>query len=362
MKKASRKLQEVLSRYSNIIIVIQGSPDPDAMASSFVFHKMCERMGVKSSIVAKKNLSLPVNREFVKLLSMPIHFVKKIEPRDSFDAYAILDHQSAVVNDIIIPCAVHIDHHIPALEQVEADFRILDTQAGSTCTIIALLLKDLGLTFDPDDFTAIATALLYGIHSDTDKYDHAGEKDYEALNYISRYSDNAVLQKLAEYPLSEKTVRLIGQAIERQEIYRDWLIAGIGYLDSSERDSLPIIADYLLKRESRFTVVVYAAVEDKERNKLTLEASFRSRKEHLNLNDIIKEITAEGGARKYKGAYQIHLDYFYHCPDRELLWNVIRNTTMEVLKQRRDNMFITELKGFYHRVKDALSELLSPEE
>ena len=78
----------------------------------------------------------------------------------------------------------------------------------------------------------------------------------------------------------------------------------------------------------------------------------------LNLNDVIKAITAEGGARKFKGAYQINMDYFSRCPDRALLWDVIRLTTIEVLKKSRDELYITELKGFYNKLKNRIRRRL----
>jgi len=131
----------------------------------------------------------------------------------------------------------------------------------------------------------------------------------------------------------------------------------VGYVRADNRDSIAIVADFLLKREKFQTVIVFAAIENEDRSRLTLDASLRSSSDVLNLNGVIKAITVEGGARKFKGAYQINMDYFSRCPDRDLLWNVIRLTTIEVLKKSRDEMFITELKGFYQKLRDRIRRL-----
>ncbi len=359
MYGSADKLAATLKACGRILIIIQGSPDPDAMASSFVFHKICEHLGVKSTIVANKNLSLPVNREFVKLLEMPIKFVKKIQGAELYDSYAILDHQHTEVEGISIPCSVHIDHHEPLQDQVPATYSLIDQKAGSTCTMIALLLQELRLEIGHEEMSKIATALLYGIHTDTDKYAFAGDLDFRAMNYISKYSDSSIIRKLTEYPISIETVGMIGMANSDKVVYKDWIIAGVGYIDAAHRDSITLTADFLLKQNDSFTIIVFAAVEDSSKHTLTIDASLRSADEDLNLDIIIKEITSNGGARKFKGAYQINLDYFFHCPERDTLWEVIRSTTIDILKRRRDHVYISELKGIYHRVKQTFKDILS---
>jgi nanoRNase/pAp phosphatase (c-di-AMP/oligoRNAs hydrolase) len=357
----SRALADAIKKYRNILIVIKGSPDPDAIASSYALSVICSHMNVSSSIVAAKKLSLPENRAFVNILEIPLHISPALPDIRQFDAYIVADHQSPAARELTgsLPCAVFIDHHEPAEEEISADFILRETEAGSTSTLIALLLKNLGIELKPSVMTSVATALLYGIYTDTDKYSHAGGLDYEALDYLSKYSDHDLFNKISSTPLSRKTLHLLKKAIENKTSYKDWLITGIGYVDAGSRDSIAIIADFLLKRETFTTVIVFAAIEDAERGRLTLDASFRSTSGFLNLNDIIKKITPEGGARKFKGAYQVNIDYFNHCPDRKLLWNVIYLSTIEMLKKSRDELYITELKGFYQKFRKKMQDYFS---
>ncbi|MFC1669941.1 bifunctional oligoribonuclease/PAP phosphatase NrnA [Spirochaetota bacterium] len=348
------KLISALTKYNCILIFIKGSPDPDSIASSFALKLICSHLGIKSSIIAEKKISLPQNREFVDKLEIPIEFNKPNPGLDKYDAYIITDHQSAHAEGISgkIPCAIHIDHHEKVKEDINIDYQVINTEVGSTSTIISLLLNDLNIEFNETDFMKVTTALLYGIQTDTDKFTHANKTDYKALDYLSKHFDTSIIKEVSDLPLSEHTIKLLWKAIENQFAYKDWIIAGIGFIDDKHRDSIAIIADILLKGDEITTVIVYAAIKTKEG--LSLDASFRAKKENINLNEIIKKISSQGGARKYKGAYQINLDYFAKCPDSELLWELIRLTTNDQLIKARDNIYVTEIQGVFKKMKGKL--------
>ena len=361
-KKIVRKFESVLKKYSNILICIKGSPDPDAISSAYVLKLICEDYGIDSSIISTNILSLPQNIEFVKALKIPIKFGKSFEQinKKNFDSYAVVDHQSPNVNDVtgILPCALHIDHHEISEEEFNVDFSINELEVGSTCTIMTILLRELGIDFEESVFENIATCLLYGIQTDTDKYAHANKTDFEAIKYLSKYSDINLINRISGIPLSKKATGYLTDAIENKFIYKDWLITGIGFLNESDRDIIAIIADFILQRVDTTTIIVFALIEKNDKNFL-LDASFRTNDEDVDLNLIIKGITSNGGGRKYKGAYQIDLNYFSHCPDKDLLWEVAMLTTIDVLKKSRDKIYITELKGFYNKIKKRFSDMFT---
>jgi nanoRNase/pAp phosphatase (c-di-AMP/oligoRNAs hydrolase) len=361
MELNPRALAAAITKYRNILIAIKGSPDPDAIASSYAIHAICRKLNVSSTIAASKKLSLPANRTFVSELDIPLHIAPDFPEPSHFDAYIVTDHPSPALYSPAhpLPCAVFIDHHEPADEEIMADYMLRNSDAGSTSTLVALILKNIYIEFDPEEMTHLATALLYGIYTDTDKYSHAGKLDYEALDYLSKYSDHEIFNRISSASLSKETLGLLKNAIESKITYKDWLIAGVGFVDAANRDSIAIIADFLLKREKCPTVIVFAAIEDASRRSLTLDASLRSASGIMNLDDIIKQITPQGGARKFKGAFQIDMDYFTHCPDRKILWEVIRLSTVELLKKSRDELMITELKGAYQKIRKRIRDYFS---
>lgn len=361
MEASWQALAAAITKYRNILIIVKGSPDPDAIASSFAMSVICRALGVSATIVAAKKISLPENRAFVDLLGIPLHLSPDYPDYRRHDAYIVTDHQSAALPEagVTLPCAAHIDHHDPPEEETPAGFMLRNTDAGSTCTIMAFLVRQMSPAPEPQVMRMLATALMYGIYTDTDKYSRAGQIDYEAMDFLSRYSDHELFNRISATPLSPATLRLLKTAIQSKVAYKDWLIAGAGYVDAADRDSIALIADFLLKREIYTTVIVFAAIEESEGRHLTLDASFRTSSESMNLDGIIKSITPEGGARRFKGAYQITLDYIGHCPDRPLLWSVISSATVELLKQSRDDIYLTELKGFYHTLKKKVRDYFS---
>ena len=84
MKDHAKKIQQILLQYSRLLIVIKGSPDPDALASTFALKVLCDFLNVESIISATTSLSLPQNKALVSQLHIPIQFSKKIPDADRF--------------------------------------------------------------------------------------------------------------------------------------------------------------------------------------------------------------------------------------------------------------------------------------
>ncbi len=357
-----KKLFDTISGLKSLLIFIQGSPDPDVIASSYALKLICERFGVKADIYSISGLSLPQNRAIVELLKIPITYGIP-SAIDRYDAYAVLDFQSAYVKGISerLACAVHIDHHEPITEQISVAMKIVSDAVGSTSTLIALMIRSSELAGDSAFIRKVATALVYGIQTDTDRYQHATDLDMQAINFLNPHSDTELIKKIAAIPLSDTIAALMQKAIRSRIRYKDWVIAGIGYIDESVRDSIAIIADFLLQEEGVAASVVFAAVEKNRKHGLALDASFRTRDENLDLNYLIKKINPEGGARRFKGAFQVNLDYFAQTPEKQMLWEVISRTTIDYLKKQRDAIYIAELKGFYNRIKKRLRSLFGKE-
>jgi len=350
---------EAVSRYRKILIFIPGSPDPDALASSYAIRTILDTMGIGSEIVSEKKISLPQNRAFVKSFSIPLVQAKTINP-ERFDSYIITDFQSNVIEGITgrIPCAVHIDHHEKSHNNAPADFSYIRTESGSTSALVAHILKGLSNPIPPDRMTSIFTALIFGIQTDTDSFRHASKTDMEALKFLSLYADNEKLNSISAIPISRETMLYYKTAGENELIYKDWAIYGIGYLDISHRDSLAITADLLLKNRNHKAVAVFAIVEDRQNKDLFIDVSFRTDSPAIDLNTLIKKITPTGGGRRFKGAYQIKMKYFNACPDREILWRAAESTTIARIKEARDAEYITEIKNITRRAIDRFAALL----
>jgi nanoRNase/pAp phosphatase (c-di-AMP/oligoRNAs hydrolase) len=346
------QLVEIIKRYKKILVAIKGSPDPDAIASSYAFKLLCNAYGVEADIDSPLEPSLPQNRRIISDLKLPIQFEQIAELATQYDAYAVFDHQSVTIEGVTgaIPCAVHIDHHDPMEENVEVDFKLVVDDAGSACTLMIFLLDALReeLHFEPSKQRKVATALEYGIQTDTNFLKFASDLDRKALKIIEPFSDRKIIKRIASLPFSKQALRYLSLAIQNQLIYKDWLISGIGYMDHSQRDTIAIIGDFLLHREEINTVVVFSIIQ--RPGGLTLDVSFRTKLANVNLNAIIKRITREGGGRRYKGAYQVDLDYFRDCPDRDQLWDLVYRTTVAALQRQRDQYRARRFLDFFEKL------------
>lgn len=348
-----------VKKFGRILIYIQGSPDPDAIASSHAIKIMLHRMNIESEIISGKKISLSQNRAFVRSLKIPLKTMIKPDP-ENFDAYIVTDFQSNIIQGITdrIPCAAHIDHHEPDCAVADADFSLVRPDSGSTSSLVGLILKQSGLIFTEGEMRSMATALMFGIQTDTDDFMHTSEVDIEALRYLSEYADTEVIRRIEGIPLSPETMKLYRRAMEHMAVYKDWGIFGAGYIDIAHRDSIAITADLLLKNTGHRTVAVYALVEDKKKNDLFMDVSFRTVMETLDLNSLIKRITPTGGGRKFKGAYQVKLGYINACRERELLWQVAESATLKRIRDARDALQHYEIKNIPARALERLASFL----
>jgi nanoRNase/pAp phosphatase (c-di-AMP/oligoRNAs hydrolase) len=357
------KLISTLKKYGSILICIKGSPDPDVIASSYALYLLCEENNIRSRITSPVKPSLPQNMAIVDDLGIPIHFEEFPADMKKYSGYCVLDFQSVYINGITgkIPCAVHIDHHDPLEEDIPIDFNLILEDMGSISTFFALIIREYNKSRNPLSESIqkkVSTALVYGIYIDTDAYRHAGHLDFDALHYVSNYSDKEIIEHITEIPMPKDVMGFMGKALRNKEEYKGWVFAGIGFIDEARRDSIAIIADFFVQRFKSQLVIVYAGIFKKKPPGLRLDASFRTEEENIDLNRLIKYITVSGGGRKYKGAYQVDLNYFADCPDKDLLWESIDCTTRFKLRRLRDELQFIEIKGIYRKIKIKINRII----
>jgi nanoRNase/pAp phosphatase (c-di-AMP/oligoRNAs hydrolase) len=166
MQNDLQNFSTILQQWRTIVVVIKGSPDPDALAAAYAVRLFAETLGVQVRIIAPERLSLPQNKTFVRLLGIPLKLhADPAKWRRKADAYGVVDHQSAVVPGLEdMPCAFQLDHHQPLGDEdgILPAFRLVEQTAGATCTILARLFSGLRTPLEPERMRRIATALLFG--------------------------------------------------------------------------------------------------------------------------------------------------------------------------------------------------------
>ncbi len=242
-----RTLQDIVKRKRKILIMVHDNPDPDALASAIGFKYLLQNMWKVSSIISYGGIiGRAENRAMIKLLNIDIVPFHKVHLKD-FSIIALIDTQPGSGNNSLPPACrpdIVIDHHIPVYEKSRlAGYADIRTDYGSTSTIITEYLDSAGIL---GNNKKIATALLYGIKSDTrDLGRETGDRDMAAYLKLYPLVLFKVLSRIEHPKLSKCYFRSMSKAINRTMIYKDALVADLGKIENA--DYLAEMADFLIR-------------------------------------------------------------------------------------------------------------------
>ena len=333
------ELEEVLQRHEGerLVIFIKGYPDPDSIASALAHRHLCRAFGVDADIVHFERLSHHENRALVKRLEIGLTAWSDEVDLTQYSGYCCVD---TPLPDLPIkvpeslPVVSLVDHH-KSQGKIAAEFVDVREDAGSTCAVYCEYLETGSVGLDPaaDDTVQIATALMYGIRSDTDAFILARPIDFQASAYLSPLVDRDLLRIVSEQSISAKSMDILQVALDKKIIKGNYLIAGVGYVRDEDRDGIAEAADYLLRREGVDTVLVYGIVGG-----AIIDGSLRTTSNAVDPDVWMKDLFGVdeksgkyyGGGRRDKGGFQVPLRLFARCSDKNLLWQTVQCTVEDV--------------------------------
>ncbi|MEO1170914.1 MAG: bifunctional oligoribonuclease/PAP phosphatase NrnA [Myxococcota bacterium] len=330
------KLKEVFEthRGERHVIAIRGYPDPDSIACAMAHAFICQAFDIESTILYFDDISHHENRALVKKLNIEMVRYGEAELLE-YNRIALVDAQMLELPPELenVPMMSIVDHHKPQGE-VEAEFIDIREDAGSASSIYAEFFAENIITLERENpFTGkLASALLYGIRSDTDDYLSAREIDYKGAAFLAPFADLDLLKAISMQSVSPRTMEITQRAYANKVISDTYVLAGVGFVRDEDRDSIGQAADYLLQREGVDTVVVYGIV-----NNQFVDGSLRTTSNVVDPDRFLKELfgydphnTAYGGGRADKGAFKIPLGPFSRCGDRDLLWRMVQRTIEDI--------------------------------
>ena len=127
-----------------------------------------------------------------------------------------------------------VDHHKQA--EPDAAFCDIRTHMGASCSIYAEYMREglAPMTEQNNETTRCATAMLFGIQTDTDDFSLATAKDFEAAAYVKPYSDSEVLKRVGRRTISASGMDLLGRALHELTVVRDFAVAGVGAVSTAD--------------------------------------------------------------------------------------------------------------------------------
>jgi nanoRNase/pAp phosphatase (c-di-AMP/oligoRNAs hydrolase) len=336
-RKKVEEMEKLFQEFSGhkMLIVVKGPPDPDSIACAWAHQSIAHHFGVEGQIIYFDPISHPENRALVKALGVEVRLYTPEMDLSEFSSYALVDTPSEDFPALErfpkdAPLFSLVDHH-KKTGKVKARFVDIRENAGSTSAIYTEYLQYGKFTLHNNqaEHTALATALHHGIRSDTDNLFLAREVDWRAAAYLSQFADKDLLKLIASSSVTASMMDILQNGLASKEIRDNYLFAGVGFVRELDRDGIAQAADYLVRREGIDTAVVFGVVEEKY-----IHGSLRTRSTTVDPDIFLKEVfgadketgKAYGGGRLDKGGFQIPLNIFEGCTDRDLLWQLVSST------------------------------------
>jgi nanoRNase/pAp phosphatase (c-di-AMP/oligoRNAs hydrolase) len=238
-------------------ILIHNDPDPDAVSSALAVMKLLGDSPERTPIVTLDPMTRPENRRMAELLRIRVTQITR-EELLRFERVITVDHQPDGMQQDGRPRYAVIDHHPPE-EDYAAEYTDIRPQYGATATMMTEYLRaaDEKLITKP-----LATALLFGIRTDTDTLMRGvTAPDVAAYAYLQARADVQLVRRFERPSYSHRTACAFGRALAGAVYDDELIVAHLGELEDEESHVLADLADFCLTIENVTWVIAVAAVE-----------------------------------------------------------------------------------------------------
>ena len=233
-------------KWPRLLILTHDHPDPDAIASAWALAYLAERLSrTRARIGYGGVIGRMENQTMVRLLRIPAHPIDTPEVARASQV-ALVDTQPPFQNNRFSArrrATIVIDHH-PRHPKTLAEFSLIDRSAGATATLLteALLAAELDIP------SRLATALIYGIASETQHLGReAGPRDVRAYRVLFPRASVSILAKIEHPPRPDSFFHTLGTAIRQAFVAGS--VIGVHLGEVSNQDVVAHMADFLLTHE-----------------------------------------------------------------------------------------------------------------
>jgi nanoRNase/pAp phosphatase (c-di-AMP/oligoRNAs hydrolase) len=303
MKPTSKTRQRVerlirlLKGKGNLLIVMQDNPDPDSIAAAVALRRFANSTaGVQCSIAHSGTVGRGENRALVSYLGLKLHQMRDIDFK-KFDLIGMVDTQPGTGNNSLpesqLPDIV-VDHHPCRRLTRSAPLIDIRSGCGATSTILSEYLHEAQIV--PD--TPLATALLYGIRSDTqDLGREATQADIEAIEWLYPLANKRMLSEIQRGSVPKEYFQMLAVALKNARIYGNAIVTSLGPIDNP--DMIGEVADLLLREDQTTWTMCMGLFKGK------ILISLRTIDESNKAGTVVKRLIARrgtgGGHQTYAG-------------------------------------------------------------
>ncbi len=318
------KIRSVFHEKDKIHILLQHDPDPDGIGSALALRELLGRNKTTTPIVTFGEVTRPENLAMLRLLEITIDRITYDDLHQKGAGLAMVDVQPPYFDRSFSKVDLVVDHH-PKREPFVARFADLRPHYGATSTIFTEYLRSAGV--EPSQ--RLATALLYGIKSDTlflERGNHMA--DLEAFTFLYPFASRALITRMERPSLPREDLEALGRALNRLELTDGVAVIHMG--EVKREDVIPQMAEFCLQIEGVEWGVVSGLCGDRVVISVRNVGYVKSAGEILKR--LFDEIGSAGGHRAMAKAV-VPLGRFRE-QFGEVSEKVIRNAMVPLITQR----------------------------
>ena len=290
-------LKAVLQGKRRLLIVLQDSPDPDALASAAALKVLVNHLAsIPGSITHRGEIGRGENRALAQYLRLNMHQCDHIE-FDRFDLIAMVDTQPYTGNnglpEDVLPDIV-IDHHPCKRSTYRVPFHDVRGRYGAASTILYEYLQAVEIV----PSAPLATALFYGIRSDTqDLGRDCIEADIRAGQALFILANKRALSEIQRGHVQRSYYHFLARALANTQVFKNAAVSSLG--DLNHADMISEVADLLLRDDDISAVMCFGFCDAQ------LCISIRTRDPERRSDQLILRIVSQlgtgGGHPNYAG-------------------------------------------------------------
>jgi len=289
------RLRELLDD-SSIVIQCHDFPDADAISSGFAVYTYLKAHGKEVRLIygGKRGITKPNLVIMTEQLGIPLEYVKELPEAELLLTVDCIYGEGNVTKFPAKKVAV-IDHHL--CNGTVSDLMEVRSSYGSCASVVAEMLQE--EDFPINENTAVATALYYGLYSDTNAFgelNHPADKD---LRDFTKY-DSSVFMLLKNSNLSLEEMQIAGDALKHY-FYREEYRFAVVQAKPCDPNILGFISDLLLQVDGVDTCVVFCKMPSGL--KLSVRSCVASVRATELLEYVIAGIGSGGGHMQKAGGY-----------------------------------------------------------
>jgi nanoRNase/pAp phosphatase (c-di-AMP/oligoRNAs hydrolase) len=253
-----RKLMGIVQPDDSLLLLMYGSPDPDAIASAMALHEIIQKTKglARSAFASTEPIIRHQNLELASSLHLSIHLINQVDIQ-SYRVIALLDAQPSFFSSSLsyIKPQIVFDHH-PYEGQWNAELTDIRPYYGALSSILTEYLLCARIKISRN----LHTALLYGIKTDTDNFDRATLiEDIRAYTYHTKYANMQLIRRVELNQTPQRFLKYFNDAYHHMNNFRGRRVGFLGEVESA--DVCVQIADFYLRLIGTYYVVVAGIVE-----------------------------------------------------------------------------------------------------